>query len=213
MRTVEFKLDLNQSQLSRVDDWLDVQRWVWNRGLHLLEDFDSFTRWDKDSKTWTPCCPLPWEYYKDNDGKLIAFTRLAQTKPYRMSCPILQDYRQPELESPSHFGVLYYFAQKNHTDKPWFCEVPSKFVAGTLKSLTDAWSEYKAGQRKRPRFKRYKHKLKTLVNNNAKAIKTSGKQITLPKLGKVTVKTLDKRTWFKNRQFWVTKQAKSSHRN
>jgi putative transposase len=59
--------------------------------------------------------------------------------------------------------------------------------------LADAWSEYKAGKRKRPRYKRYKDKVKTLINNNSKSVKISGKQITLPKLGKVTVKTLDKR--------------------
>ena len=193
MQTVEFKLNLNQSQQSKVDDWLNVLRWVWNRGLHLLEEFDSFTSWDKVSKAWTPSCPIRWEYYKDDDGQLIPFTRLAQTKPYRMSCPIPQGYRQPEVESPNHFGLVYYFAQKNHEDKPWFCEVPAKVVSGTLKALADAWSEFKAGKRKRPRYKRYKDKLNTLVNNNSKSIKISGKQIILPKLGKVTVKTLDKR--------------------
>jgi putative transposase len=193
MRTVEFKLDLSQSQQTNVDEWLQVLRWVWNRGLHLLEEFDSFTSWDKVSKAWVPSCPIRWEYYRDDDGQLIPFTRLAQTKPYRMSCLIPQVYRQPELASPNHFGLLYYFAQKNHKDKPWFCEVPSKVVAGTLKALADAWSEYKAGKRKRPRYKRYKDKLNTLVNNNSKSIKISGKQIILPNLGKVTVKTLDKR--------------------
>jgi len=193
MRTVEFKLDLNQTQYAKVEDWLNVQRWVWNRGLHLLEEFDSFTSWDKISKSWTASCPIPWDYYKDDNGQLVSFTRLAQKKPYRMSCPIPQVYRQPELASPTYFGLLYHFAQKNHEDKPWFCEVPSKFVAGTIKALADAWSEYKAGKRKRPKYKRYKDKLKTLVNNNSKSIKVSGKQITLPKLGKVTVKTLDQR--------------------
>lgn len=193
MRTVEFKLDLNQTQQAKVDDWLNVQRWVWNRGLHLLEEFDSFTSWDKISKTWAASCPLPWQYYKDDDGQLVSFTRLSQTKPYRMSCPVPQAYRQPELESSTHFGLLYYFAQKNHEDKPWFCEVPSKYVAGTLKALADAWSEYKAGKRKRPRSKRYKDKVKSLINNNSKSITISGKQITLSKLGKVPVKTLVKR--------------------
>ena len=112
MLTVEFKLNLNQSQQAKVDDWLSVLRWVWNRGLHLLEEFDSFTSWDKISKTWTACCPLPWSYYRDSSGQLVPFTRLAQTKPYRMSCTIPQAYRLPELESPNHFGLLYYFAQK-----------------------------------------------------------------------------------------------------
>lgn len=193
MRTIEFKLSLNQSQQVKVDSWLNTLRWVWNRGLHLLEEFNRNACWDKDSKSWVPCCSIQWEYYKNDDGELVPFSRIAQTKPYRMSCPIQQFYRKPELESPTHFGLLYYFAQKNHPDKPWLCEVPSKVVAGTLKSLSDAWSEYKAGKHKRPRYKRYKDKLNTLVNNNSKSIKISGKQIILPKLGKVTVKTLEKR--------------------
>jgi len=197
MKTVEFKLSLNQSQQTKVDNWLNAQRWVWNQGLQLLEEFDAFTAWDKASKTWVACCPVQWDYHKDDDGQLIPFTRLATVKPYRIACPIPRFYCQPELNAPTFFGLGYYFAQKNHPDKPWFCEVPNKFVFGTLKSLADAWSEYKAGKRKRPRYKRYKDKFKTLINNKAKPIKVSGRQITLPKLGRVRVKTLDKR-WFES---------------
>jgi len=193
LKTIEFKLDLNESQQAKLENWLAHMRWVWNRGLNLLEEFDDFSSWDKHSKTWVPSCPIPWQYYKNDDGQLVPFTRLAQKKPYRASCPIPRAYRKPELESPSYFGLLYHFAQKNHPDKPWFCEIPSKFVAGTVKSLTDAWGEYKAGKRKRPRYKRYNDKVKTLINNNSKSIKVEGNQITLPKLGKTTVKTLAKR--------------------
>ena len=197
MRTVEFKLSLNRYQQAKVDSWLTIQRWVWNQGLHLLEESNSFSTWDKVSQSWVPCCPIPWTYYRDSVGQLIPFTRIAKKKPYRMSCPKPQAYRKPLLESPTFFGLLYYFAQKNHSDKPWFCDVPCRFVAGTLKSLADAWTAYKSGKRKRPRYKQYKDKFRTLTNNNAKPVKISGKRITLPKLGKVTVKTLDRR-WLKS---------------
>lgn len=193
MRTVEFKLSLNQTQQAQIEQWLNIQRWVWNEGLRLLEEFEDFAAWNKMEKQWVPCCPIPWEYYKDESGQLVSFTRLARTRPYRTACPIRQLYRPPKLESPTFFGLTSFFAQKNHQDKPWFCEVPSKFVSGTLKSLADAWQEYKSGKRKHPRYKRYQDKIKTLINNNSKSIRVSGKQITLPKLGKVTVKTLDKR--------------------
>ena len=63
MRTVEFKLSLNQSQQVKVDSWLNTLRWVWNRGLHLLEEFNRNARWDKDSKSWVPCCSIQWEYF------------------------------------------------------------------------------------------------------------------------------------------------------
>lgn len=103
MQTVEFKLSLNHYQQAKVNSWLNVQRWVWNQGLHLLEKFDSFSTWDKDSKSWIPRCPIRWEYYRDSTGQLIPFTRIAKRKPYRMSCPIFQVYRKPELESPTFF--------------------------------------------------------------------------------------------------------------
>lgn len=207
MRTIEFKLLLNQSQQTKVDGWLNVQRWVWNRGLDLLEEFNIFNAWDKISKSWVPCCTIPWEYYRDGNGQLIPFARIARTKPYQMSCPMPQTYRKPELKSPTFFGLLHYFAQKNHPDKLWFCEVPSKFVGGTLKSLADAWQQYKSGKRQRPRYKRYKDKIKTLINNNAKSTKVSCKRIVLPKLGEVRVKTLDKR-WLESAPISILKIVK-----
>jgi transposase len=37
MKTVEFKLDLNQHQQATIDSWLDTLTWVWNNGLALLK--------------------------------------------------------------------------------------------------------------------------------------------------------------------------------
>jgi len=207
MKTIEFKLSLNQAQQTKVEDWLDVQRWVWNQGLRLLEEFEAFHVWNKAEKHWFPCCPLPWEYYKDADGQLVPFTRLVKTKSYRMACPISQVYRQPQLRSPNFFGLAYYFVKKKHQDKSWFCKVPSKITLGTLKSLADAWQQFKLGKRKRPHYKGRKDKIKTLINNNAKSIKVLGKQIRLPKLGKVTVKTLDKR-WLESVAISILKIVK-----
>jgi len=193
MKTVEFKLPLNQSQQARVDSWLNAQRWVWNQGLRLLEEFEAFTAWNKAEKQWVACCPIQWDYYKDDNQRLVPFCRVAKTKPYRMFCSCPQFYRQPELQTPTFFGLNYYFAQKNHRDKPWFCDVPNTFTFGTLKALADAWHQYKAGKRKRPRYKGYRSKIKTLVNINAKSTKIKGTKIALVKLGQLSVKTLDKR--------------------
>lgn len=33
MKTLEFKLSLNNKHSASIDRWLDVQRWVWNQGL------------------------------------------------------------------------------------------------------------------------------------------------------------------------------------
>lgn len=192
MRSIELKLSLNKTQQAKVEDWLSIMRWVWNQGLKLLEDFTAFSAWDKLEKQWVPCCPVSWDYYKADDGQLVPFTRLAKVKPYRMSCPIPQPHHTPELESPTFYNLVAYFAQKNHSDKPWFCEVPNKFVTGLLRLLVDAWEQYRSGKRKRPHYKRYRDKVKVLVNSNAKSIRVKGKKISLPKLGRVTVKNLDK---------------------
>lgn len=175
MKTVEFKLNLNQSQQVRIDTWLKSLRWVWNKGLSLLEDFHRFQAWDKHSKAWVACCPVGWEYRRDGDV-WVPFSRCSDSrKDYKQCCPIRQDWRSQPIESPSYFGVLYYFAQKNHPDKPWFTDIPSKFVAGTVKALTDAWQQYLKGKRKHPKYKGKRDEIDTLVNANAKDIKVKSK--------------------------------------
>ena len=54
IKTLEFKLSLNTSQAAMVDSWLDVQRWVWNRGLALLKEFEAFSHYNKHDKSYAP---------------------------------------------------------------------------------------------------------------------------------------------------------------
>lgn len=147
----------------------------------------------KYSKTWVACCPLGWEYRKDGDV-WVAFSRCSdRSKEYRQCCSIREDWRSQPIGSPNYFGLTYYFAQKNHSDKPWFTDIPSKFVTGTLKALADAWQQYLKGKRKHPKYKGKRNGVDTLVNINAKDTKVNSKYIHLPKLGQVNVKTLDQR--------------------
>jgi transposase len=70
IKTLEFKLSLNATQAAMVDSWLDVQRWVWNRGLGLLKEFEAFTFQNEHDGAYAPCCPVPWDYrWVPNDGK------------------------------------------------------------------------------------------------------------------------------------------------
>ena len=70
IKTLEFKLTLNATQAASIDSWLDVQRWVWNRGLGLLKEFETFSHYNKHDEAYAPCCPVPWEYrWVPNDGK------------------------------------------------------------------------------------------------------------------------------------------------
>lgn len=36
MKTLEFKLNVTQQQQATIDEWLDVQKWVWRKGCLFL---------------------------------------------------------------------------------------------------------------------------------------------------------------------------------
>lgn len=70
MKTLEFKIELTEAQETLINSWFPRLKKVWNLGLTALEQFDQFRYYDKVSKTFTPCCPMPWEMRKcDWDGK------------------------------------------------------------------------------------------------------------------------------------------------
>lgn len=190
MKTVELKLNLNREQQAKVDEWLNVQRWVWNQGLNLLEEFYLFHYGHKDSKTWNPCCPVAWKYRKHEDN-WIPYCPIAHTsRDWVQCCPVNQHFRESPIDSPNYYGLVYYFAQKNHPDKPWFTAVPSKFVAGTCKALTVAYTRFREGDFGKIRYKRKQDKIHSLINNNAKKIKPAANYIRVPKLGLVKAKGL-----------------------
>jgi len=140
IKTLEFKLSLNTSQAAMVDSWLDVQRWVWNRGLSLLKEFEAFSHYNKHDKAYAPCCPVPWEYrWVPNDGKaewrdaaivgsfdhkwrpmplpLIteSFPGQWSTKPTQ--CPLLQHLF--EIDNPSSKGTLTEKVEKGEAIRVW----------------------------------------------------------------------------------------------
>jgi len=58
MKTLEFKLYLTDSQQQIVDEWLAALKFVWNKGVELMEDFKAFNHYDKRFKATAPCCPI-----------------------------------------------------------------------------------------------------------------------------------------------------------
>lgn len=196
IKTLEFKLSLNATQAAMVDSWLDVQRWVWNRGLALLKEFEAFSHYNKHDKAYAPCCPLPWEYRwgKGDDGQWIAipYSVIRHHKRANQSCPLPQQYREPQLDRDSEYSLTPLFAHKLHEDKPWFRACPYKVTQGTIKLLATSWQEYRKGKRKAPRFKR-RGDNRTLNDTQSGNAKVSGGYITLPKLGRLRVRSLEDR--------------------
>jgi putative transposase len=58
MKTIEFKLSLTISQQQTVDEWLAALKYVWNKGVEIIERFKSFNYYDKRFKATAPCCPI-----------------------------------------------------------------------------------------------------------------------------------------------------------
>ena len=140
IKTLEFKLSLNATLAAMVDSWLDVQRWVWNRGLALLKEFEAFSHYNEHDKAYAPCCPVPWEYrWVPNDGKnewrdaaivrsfehkwrpislpLIteSFPGQRSTKPAQ--CPLLQHLF--EQDNPSSKGTLTAKVERGEVIRTW----------------------------------------------------------------------------------------------
>jgi putative transposase len=176
---------------------MDSLRWVWNHGLELIQEVDSFTYWDKHTKTLVPCCPLPWEYrwFKDGDSWVAApySSITARGKQYRSVCPIPQAHREPRLRKVSAFELAAYFAHKRHPDKEWLTQVPSGFIRGITQSLVVAWDKYKKGERKAPRFKSKTNGYKTITHDDPKKLALDGNYLKIPRIGKVKVRGLLKR--------------------
>jgi len=196
IKTLEFKLSLNATQAAMVDSWLDVQRWVWNRGLALLKEFEAFSHYNKHDEAYAPCCPVPWayRYIKGDDDQWVSvpYSNVREYKKAGLSCPLPQQYRDPQLDRDSEYSLTPLFAHKLHEDKPWFRACPYKVTQGTVKLLATSWQEYRKGKRKAPRFKRRSDN-RTLNDTQSGNAKVSGGYVTLPKLGRLRVRSVEDR--------------------
>lgn len=91
-KVFEFKLYLNAGQKKKLDHWIHIQNWVWNRGLALIEWREWYDRWhmvvqsgilmdgietcglqwERNNDEWALTCPrVKWRRYnpqKDLDG-------------------------------------------------------------------------------------------------------------------------------------------------
>ena len=198
IKTLEFKLHLSSTQESKIEQWLSVQRWVWNEGLALLKDFEAQRHYNKQDKAYAPCCPIPWEYHwgKDEKGKWQLerpYSVIAEGK--RRYPPKCRTLRPVRLDRDSEYSLVPLFAYKLHSDKPWLKECPYKLTQGTIKLLATSWAEYRKGKRKSPRFKTAKGRYanKTLNDTQSGNARVDGDRIRLPKLGWLRVRSLGKR--------------------
>jgi putative transposase len=180
-KTLVFKVRFSNPQISKVWQYLEISRHIWNHGLGCLIELEQFTRPyrdeldldDKGKPRWkvAPCCPLPWSYRRIDsqgewvEGNIAPYSPIQDSRrPYRQCCPLPQDYREPKLglSLVSKFTLQYYFAQKNHPEWKDLKEMGAWYVRGVCESLYKAWSEYKSGKRGKPRFKSIRNQYRSL---------------------------------------------------
>lgn len=216
MKTIEFKLSLTRSQEEILNQWMSALKFVWNLGVALIKEFNSFNHYDKRFKQSAPCCPIVAYNHKlrvtngaTQEGwrecefpiqpigfQLLAFDEenpidVGKRTPCGVYPVIVNGHAVKNL---TYFGIQGAFAHKRNQDKPWLTCIPSKFVHGTVQSLADSWQAFLSGNSKRPKFKGKNDQIKTLVTNNAKDITTiKGDRIRIPNLGYVRAKGLSKR--------------------
>lgn len=215
MRTLEFRLYPTRAQEGQITAWLELHRRLWNYGLALLQEFDSFSAYDKASEARVPCCPLPWFYRhckpnpdtsvfpygaqppKGEEWLHFPSVSIRTHRKAGLSCPIPQPYREPRLANDSKFGLSAFFAKKNHPSWPELQGCPSALIRGTLQALATSWKEYKKGKRKVPRFKSARFPITTLSDTDCKkTARVDGDTVKLPALGELRIKgNRDSRRW------------------
>ncbi|HEY9848278.1 MAG TPA: type V CRISPR-associated protein C2c8 [Leptolyngbyaceae cyanobacterium] len=216
-KTLEFKLYLTPQQQQRIDNWLLIQKWVWNRGLGLIEEFNLWNPWNKETKQYNPIVPeTVWRIHPETRKRVQLAPEewkvkeplvelISKTKKGDVSKGFIRQVRiapdQPGLTKIDYFGLLNLFAHKLHKDRVIvygncaikYTDCPSKFIAGTIETLANAYKAFLSGKRKFPKFKKSRDTWDTLINNNSKEISIEGDFINIPKIGWVKVKGLSKR--------------------
>ncbi|OKH13190.1 type V CRISPR-associated protein C2c8 [[Limnothrix rosea] IAM M-220] len=130
VKLLEFKLYPTSSQQEQLENWLRAQQQIWNIGLSLLLEFETFAAYNKIDKGIAPCCPLPWDYIwrpitsnqdwrsphileslpnKDPLRKKyipVPIAKVGTKRRPNSSCPLPRQYKKPQLDQDSEYSLV-----------------------------------------------------------------------------------------------------------
>jgi len=212
IKTLEFKLYPNQSQVLTLTDWLDRGRKVWNNGLAILLEKDQ-QDWRKKEEFDPMEGNEAWQWFKNDWGKILwkdtpdekkregvsswkkgeewglcctitAYSR--RDDEHYLVCPI----RHPQPLEGAPRSLIYQATQLNN-----FC---TRFKNGIVSDLLESWKAYKDKNRPNAKLQKFKGKrfsLTSLSNANASTtVKIKGdNKIQFPLIGNVRTKGLNNR--------------------
>ena len=214
IKTLEFKLNPSTEQKAILNEWFDIQQYVWNVSLGLLHQSNDFSAYNKADKTSHPCCPIYRDkrWFKDDNGdrQYIPRSYIANKKGI-MSCPIPDYYQEPQinqwrsLNGKRNDDLTKWWKYRDLADKrdnrnnriyaDWVKTCPYKFMAGTVAKLHVSWREFKNFSRpdqRQPKFKNKKYPLTSI--HYADHLNFKGDYISIHRsIGKMKVKGLEQR--------------------
>ena len=183
MKTVEFKLKLNNFQQLVIDSWLESLRWVWNEGLSLLLEYHHHRYYD-----WLEKQISDRDYRKCHlrFSKKNAFAATCLIAVGRNTYPICPTpIPEPRLKYDNFTGLTGHITKKRYSDYQHLQGIPAKFVAGTLKHLAESWKAYKEKKRDNAHLPKFKskqkgHKITSLYCIQPENIKVQGNTVKCP---------------------------------
>jgi transposase len=218
MRTLEFRINPTLEQEQKLNDWLLILRWTWNRALGLMQEFTQYNPYCKSDKCTYPAMPLlEWDH-KDKCCKRVEIAEwkhdieLVEEKkglvyPVQISPDIPALTQLPTSKKSNQ--LIKIFGHRYHKDreisykelgerKLKYADCPFKFLQGKLTDLAGTWIEFtkRPNEVKPARFKSSKNPITTLIHYNAEQINFDWEQETFTphrSIGKIQIVGLKKR--------------------
>jgi putative transposase len=218
MKTLEFKLYLMKEQEQRIDLWLLINKWVYNRAVGLIDEFRQWNVWNKADKCFYPCSPASQynpesrqqEYRQPEQWRLDeplvktnkGFIHPVRIAPGQPTLGVVYSKLKDEWKADiSGFDLIKIFGHIHHKERVvtygdqsiLYTDCPSKFISGTCDTVINGYKAWLKGIRGFPTYKKSRDKVLTLIHNNSKDISVNGDYINIPKLGYVKAKGFSKR--------------------
>jgi hypothetical protein len=212
MKTIEFPLYLDSSQQAKVNEWMDTLKYVYNRGIALLEWRQFHTRLQKVQEVdpeyntpvqlsvskvreeWAMSCACTIKVRIDrtkswDENNIEIRPACSLVKPHWLDEPLISGYSAIDLRKP--------FARKRYDN---LGDIPQVYVNDFIGLVvTRAWTNYLDPNRPeiaRPRYKGRRDRVDTIPCESFRAqakIDFATDQLQLPGLGWIGVPALSAR--------------------
>lgn len=192
-KVTEFKLSPTVEQSTQIDLWLIQLKWVWNTGLSLLEE-DQQRYW-RVKQEWTEPSPEVWQWRKS--CKIDGIEYVNPENQYGLCCAYYPDRcdirKHQDIENPfKYVKNEKVIANKRCPDFLHPIDIESR--RSVVNNLIGAWTQYRKGKKRKPRYKGKADRLESFSNSNGRIyvnilpLDNDNALVDYPKLGQIKCK-------------------------